>query len=514
MSTGLGRYFNFFDMVRSGRTYLRMRRSLNNQERTSDMLPFLWEWEERRDKFAEWDRLYTNARYTPQAEGGDLEVVLRQLLGKDCKRDLDGWYNPVAAIVDAYQSVLYGDWGSTLWPVDANDVGAAIDRKSPLYDALTNLWRWSNFDTQKQLLQTYAPLYGTVGLRISARDDADPIKRRVRMHIVHPGEIVDYDDDVDGNITSVRLERIETFGPLGEERKTRRVTEILSKESFSVQYGDDSPVVTPNELGVCPFVLIPHRDIGERWGANAFLGSERNIDRINYRLSREDRALDQNQFPIWYAAGDGDKPTRLDLSGNSFLYSRTSGTGSAVIEPLTADLDHSSVAAYVDARIAHLVQRHPELVLYNIDALSGQSGETIAKLLKPVEQRLRMARGMYEHGLRKAMQIGLSWSVMLSLVDLGHGMGTMEAAERSYQSGDEDFAFNSRPALPADAYEIMQTAKANLAVPNEQASLAIKRAALSGVSQEEVLRTAGYSDDQIKTMATETQPTDGEDERS
>jgi hypothetical protein len=73
--------------------------------------------------------------------------------------------------------------------------------------------------------------------------------------------------------------------------------------------------------------------------------------------------------------------------------------------------------------ISTLMERQPELLISALKALSGQSGETIAKLLIPAEAKIEHAKANYEHALKRAMQIGLSEGVRLGLWDLGTGTG-------------------------------------------------------------------------------------------
>jgi hypothetical protein len=478
------------------------RRAAANQRRWGDSEPFDFEWDVRADQFSFNRAMLDNTAYKRSADGGFRELILRETFNIECTDEtlLAGYYAPVRSIVDAYQNVFRGTYGQEIRvdeKVDDRDV-------NPLLADATNspvrrIWRWSNLDTQKQTMQEWAANLGSVGLRIVGRNDPDALNRRVSIQIEHPGAIVDFDEDDRGNITEIELRYTALAGELGEKRHEVKVREVLSKTEF-VKEIDGTNVLdaneSTNELGVCPYVILRHRDDGHEFGRWAYHGSEDIIHGLNWLISNQSESIHKHIWPNWFAAGGGAAPTEFFLGRERVAYVKLEpDTPPPIFQPLVADLDQAGSTEFWNELMARLQERQPELIIGNIKALSGQSGETIAKLLKPAEAVIARARANYEHALIRAVQIGLSEGIRMSLWDLGTGGGSTEAADRAYRAGKEDFAFAERPALPQSAYDQEQQAKADSARP--MAKMALARAADGLVDQQEQLHLAGYTEKEI-----------------
>lgn len=442
-------------------------RALMNASRLPayDSPPFDWDWQQRRDSYARWDSMYDNSAYRSQADGGLREQILEEIGETDHTKPLNGYFEPIAPIVDVYQQCLRGKLGQEI-KIQAEEDGGDI---SILKRPIKQIWKWSNLNEKKDVISYLAACHGTVGLRIEARAEAEPgatldtTRQRVRINVHEAGHIVDFDEDAQGNIQSVLLEYQVMTGGLGEARSdTVVIRELLSKTRM-VKYRDDKKVEDiPNELGVCPFVLLRHRDNRREYGIPAHWGTELPVHLINYLLTRFGLSVDRHVFAKWFASASGPPPTAYDLGDTTVAYTQTQpGDSKPTLEAVVAKLDYMGMWQVVQGLIAHVRHRQPELTLAYLESLSGQSGETIAKLLIPCEERIYAARNRYENAIIKALQIGLSWGILMGLWDLGTGMGSKRAADAAYQSGAEDFRFNERPALPPTAYDRQKRAEAD-----------------------------------------------------
>lgn len=449
-----------------------------------------WDWSERRRSYARWDAMYANRVYLSQDDGGLRETILDELGEQDSARPLIGYFEPTAPIVDAYRQCLAGQWGRQLIAVpDGGD-------NPTMMDALAKLWRWGNLDEQKDVLSYYAACHGTVGLRIDAitgRDSVDKTSARVRIVPVSASSIIDFAEDGQGNITDVILEYDVLVGKLGESRETVTYRDELSKTRLTRWIDKKKDHDIPNALGVCPFVLLRHRDTGGEYGIPAHFGTERTIHVLNYLLTRFGLSVDRHVFANWFASASAPSPTTFDLGDTTVAYVQTQpGDSTPSLNAIVANLDFNGMWAVVSGLISHVRHRQPELTLAYLESLSGQSGETIAKLLIPFEDRIYAARARYEHSLVSAMRIGLSWGVMMGMWDMGTGTGTQAAADAAFHGGNEDFTFMERPALPPTAYDRQKMAEAETR-PLEIKARALKD--LDGVlDQREKLRILGYSD--------------------
>jgi hypothetical protein len=424
----------------------------------------------RTDRYAMNRAMLKNTAYRLEASGGFRETILKETFNLDSADDtpLVGAYNPVRTIVDAYQNVFRGTFGQDIKideKVDERDVNPKLT--DPKDNPLRNLWKWSLLDTHKSILQEWAANFGTVGLRIVARDNTDPAQRRVSIQLDHPSVIKDFNEDDRGNVTEIELEYQVMSGNIGEKREPVTVHEVLTKERF-IKTVDDKNVLDAdqqkNALGVCPYVLLRHRDDGNEFGRWAYDGSEEIIHWLNWIITNQGESVRAHAWPEWFAAAGGPKPTEFPIGRRKVAYvQQEKDTPTPIFEPLVPALDQGGALAFWSELITRLHDRQPELVLSSTKVLSGQSGETIAKLQIAGEAAILRARAQYEDALKRALQIGLSQGVLLSLWDIGTGMGSVEQADNAFRTGLEDFAFAERPALPPTPFDQVMQANAETA---------------------------------------------------
>lgn len=491
----------------------RWTRQLSNMSEADDMQPFDWEWDERRGQYEVWWKLYSNEAYMKASDGGYREEILQTVIGREDYNNeiIAGYVNPVRTIVDCYQNVFRGVWGRDFWPMQ-EDGDEALASESLMYQTLSDIWRRSNLDTSKQLMQLFGPLYGTVGLRISA----NPETLVSRIQVEHPARIIDFDEDEDGNVTAVELQYSELTGPIGKNRVTTKVREILDKTRFIRERNGVNELDTPNALGVCPYVIIRHTDVGSEFGVPAFFGSETLLHLINWRVSRQNENIDQNEKPRWFVTGAGKAPISFDLGGTKALYAEASSeVPTPTATAMTPAVQHDQHRGYWEALYEKLKERQPEIVVSDIKALSGQSGETIAQLLKPVAERIELARANYEDGVCRALRLATAWRVLMGAADIGFGSGEISAAMRGMNETEGRFTFNERPALALSPYDLIKQAEAETA--RRKRNIEDANAAGTFVSSTEQLRIAGYSEEEIAGIESEVSdqdviPTDDEDD--
>lgn len=458
------------------------------------------------------ERLYDNEIYRSRIRGGSLENILKYDLNttacnaKTAQLFL-GYQNPVREIVDCYAGLFPGTWGDGM-SLATKTSGKDVNPRLLADDPIGKLWRWSSLDTKKQSLLTWGPNLGTVGLRIYGKDDADPLNRRVVIQVDHPQKIVDFKRDDRGNVTDILL-RYEILDP---NRKLDdvgtadfiEVEEILSKDGFSrthdgaEQLKDDQ---RRNELGVCPYVILahhlPHRDGESGFGEWAYLGSEPVIHALNFLFWILADTTRANAKPNWFATGGGDAPVSFEVEGATVKYVKTyPDTPAPSLNALVADVKYEGVLAVLERMDRKLRERQPEMNFNSIELFSNLSGEALERAEQPTRKRLEDVRPNYDHAVKRALQIGLSYMIGLDLLDLGSGTRTADAANTAYQTGLMDFDFAPRPVLP------LTTAQRLAQIQIEQAPTQVKldtanKAAKLPVSDAEQLRLAGYDKKQI-----------------
>jgi len=415
-----------------------------------------WAWIDRQSSYLLFDSYYANTAYERLFDGGQRDAI-NASLGNAAAADIAGLYNPVANVVDLYLNVFGGNFG------DEIQVEPTGNATPALVNVIGQIWRWSNLSVEKQPLCRYAATHGNVGLRIVARNDPDLTKRRVYLKPEHPRIIRDLERDERGNITAIQLEYDVTSG-LAEKATTITVREELTTEmirSWRVSGGtslvpydlfakaDNGPRWEyPNALGIVPYVLLRHEYTGDTWGRNAFYKALSPLNRLNALITHVDVQVHRHVNGVLFIAASGAAPTTIDLSGLKVAYVDTRNSATTpFMQWMVAPLDLLGAIAEINLQLDMIEDSLPELKATAGKFLSGQSGQTIAELRKPAEEKVNLARANYESALIDAQKIAVSWMVLLGMADVGTGMGTRAAADAAFAGGYEDHRFNTRPLL-------------------------------------------------------------------
>lgn len=440
-----------------------------------------------------WDGYYHNTVFSELSQGGQRGNI-NALLGNMAAADLAGIYNPVDRVVDLYGHVFGGQFGTDI----RIEGGTAA-----LEQAIGQIWQWSGINVTKQALCRLAANHGNVGLRIVARNHERKEQRRVYIKPEHPRIIRDVQLDDRGNVKRVLLEYEYSYGGLGDSRKTITIRELMTQERFQTWRVEGSQLIPfdmatlrdngagwelENTLGVAPYVLLAHSPGDGDWGYNAYYRAAEPINVLNALATHIHVQVHQHVRAKWIIAANGEKPVEFDFGGQTIVYVDTRNGGTPPhVQAMVANLSIADAIEQTREVTSAIEDKLPELKATGGKFLSGQSGETVAELRKPAEDKLGLARINYEDALTRAQKLALSWGVLLDMWELGTGTGTLEAAEQAYSSGAEDHTFNSRPLLPL----------------TRQERNAVAAGLGEDVSRKERNRARGYSDEQIKAIETE-----------
>jgi hypothetical protein len=474
---------------------------------------FVFEWDQRKSQYERNEAFLGGSIYDGQDEGGFREAVLDEVFQiQEPEPDsatpairLLPYFNPIPAVVGLYQNVLRGTFGKEIKVADTvddeptNPALLQTGRKNPI----RQIWQRSNLDTNKAAIIELAANLGCVGLRILASNDGT--ERKVAIQFDHPGRILDHSTNSEGHVTEIELLYTVIAGELGAKRRDVRVHEVFSKTRIFQEVDGTTTVDIPNELGVCPYVILRHGGVQKEYGRWAYKGAEKLIHIVNWLISNFGDSIYEHIWPTWFASAGGKKPDIFYVGRTKVAYTQTrEGTPPPSLEALVARMDFAGAVQFVQMiGKTSLIKQLPELLISEIEALSGQSGETIAKLQVPSEAAIEQAKPNYEDAFIRAVKIGLSEMVRMGMVDLGSGTGTREAADRSFRSGQEEFAFVDRPALPQTVFDKIQQQTLETAGEKAKVDLAATKAKALPVSDDEILRTAGYDDKQIAKIKAE-----------
>lgn len=433
---------------------------MHNGARFRDQ-PFLWDWQSWANHYAEWKLRYHGSVYRTRQEGGLLDAIYQDLTGLDCTDDNDKTAKIVAqvttkSIVDPYQACLSGAFGDE---IELADDAKGEPPSDALRDGITAIWQDSELDIAKERYQNYLANLGTCIQRVVARDDAvDPSRRKVTIQFEHPRRLKDYDTDKGGHAVDVLLAYEILNGELGEKRRVVKVEERLTKTSFSLKY-DGVERLTPaeqvNRLGVCPIVIAMHvgDDDSDR-GLPAHYGAWQTIDWINLIATAQGWSVYDHGYPEWLAAGAGDPPKNFMMGRHYAKYVKLQKDDpTPFLQAIVPQLQQGEAREYWLSLIGQLMRNYPEMVLADMKALSGLSGESISNLLMPVKQLILKARARYEASLWDALRIAQSWRILLGISNYGTGVGTAQAADAAFRRRLLHGSFKPRAALPQTMWD-------------------------------------------------------------
>jgi hypothetical protein len=445
-------------------------------------LPLLSDPESRRAAYKLWWAYYDNTIYNPQEWGGYRDII-NTWLGDSKTGNLASLFNPVERAVRAYEYVFDGKFGEDVLIDDLADRDKPVLEKTR--EAIYEIWNWSNINSWKNKLLLHTACLGTSAIRIVMRE-SDLDGKRIMMLPEHPANILYVEKDDRGHITQIVLEyekvEGEFYGELNEKnpegRTLHKYIEYMSKEKFwmirdgewwnyKLQKNVDTKeeATIANTLGIVPYVLVLQDDRGSEFGAPCFYGQERKIDHINALTAHINYQIHKHVVPTWLIEGGGPAPDYLPLGDQNILYvQKEAGVSSQVaVHDLVSKMDLSKAIEQQTALLSELSNSMPELKATDGEFLSHQSGDTVAQLRTPAEQRILNARASIESAFIKAQKIAISLGILHGVFDLGTGTGTRATADKAFSAGLEDHKFNTRPALPLTVNDKLTLSKAKQA---------------------------------------------------
>ncbi|MBD3251284.1 hypothetical protein GF380_02310 [Candidatus Uhrbacteria bacterium] len=352
-------------------------------------------------------------------------------------------YNPVARLVGIYRAKVYGgqldleNLESGAIPIEAAD--------ERLRDAIRQVWRWSNWGSQKTEYIDAGATFGDAPIKVV--DDRE--RGQVRLDAMHPGLFQDVDFDDVGNVTRVVI-AYRYFDK--QSKRSYWYREVIDEEMFRTFRGDElyayhvnlegDPVAEwPNEYGFVPVVWGKHRAVlGKQFGANSFHASYRKIDHINGLASVLHDNVRKAVNPVWAVSGARDMKTNLTRTERDEMLILQLPEGGS-INPMVATIDIAGSLAALDHSIKELEADMPELALHRIRESGNLTAPGVKAGWADAIDRIEEARGNYDSTLARAQQMAVAIG--------GHnGYGGFEPFDlRSYERGDLEHQIAERPVI-------------------------------------------------------------------
>ncbi|KPL72269.1 hypothetical protein ADN00_15750 [Ornatilinea apprima] len=379
-----------------------------------------------------------------------------------------GIYNPAYRLGEFWKTHL---WGGPLDPFARNDESTATPiqtQNEDLRGALAQVWRWSNWQTNKNICALWGTVLGDVAIKVI--DDVQ--KRKVFFEIIHPGTIKSVDLDKMGNVKGYVIEQ-ELKDP---ENLNRFVVyrEVASRNGDEVVYElfkNDAPYAWGNEAhtwsepyGFVPMVFIRHNNVGLNFGFSEYQGGHakfREVDDVASKLSDQIRKMVDAP---WLFSGVS-KPTSkartayTEASDQNELPIREEtpvfyGPVGSSAYPLVSNLNISDTAAYVKDLLEILEKDYPELNSDLLNVKGDISGRALRVNQRPTENKVRDRRVNYDDALVRAQMMAVA------IGGFRHYDGFEGFDLESYDKGDLDHSIADRPVFQedkADELELEQT---------------------------------------------------------
>jgi hypothetical protein len=394
-------------------------------------------------------------------------------------------YNPSYRIGEFWKHHLLG---GKLDPAagDGSTVPSALPIETTneaIRPALALLWRWSNWQIQKDILGLWTPVMGDGVLKVVD----DPERKRVYLKPVSASKLTSADVDSAGNVKGYVIE--ERRDDPRTSRKGSRVTyrEEASRDGDMVVYKtflDNKPydwyengTEWTEDYGFIPMVLIQHNNVGLPWGWSELypgLSKFREVDDLASKLSDQVRKMVDSP---WLFSGvtkasstpkatgetptaDNPKPEREEIP----IFYGPVGTEA---KPLVSDLKIADAAGYINDILAEIERDYPELSadMHNVEG--DISGRALRINRGPAEEKVLQRRPNYDDAIVRAQMMALSIGGMRGYE------GFQSFNEDSYLAGELDHTIGERPVFSKDELDDLERDKEFWTVAKEAKAFGI-----------------------------------------
>jgi hypothetical protein len=433
-------------------------------------------------KGREWSSAATRQDRYAILEGFADLTIYGGVYGDSIKRDFQAYRHvraiasPFATVVDFHADHLLGpdvidpDAGpGNPVPSSLPIVPGKTANEKAVRTAVAALWEASVWQSNKELLGWYGAALGDVGIEVLTDEE----RQKVRMRVVHPGEIHDVSLDPYGNCKYVALERDEADPADPQKIRTVKYKKTITNEGGTVtvrEFRDGKPYQWPGSpaeewdvpWGFVPFVLIRHQTRGKLWGVSELSKMlARGIELDSQLSALSDQVLKAIRVP-WFVKGITQrvdprtgKPEKIRIEVSEerddipFL---TCNATDVTIDPLVYDLPIAPASDHAK-RLELIISRdYPELLASDPVGLAA-SAEARREARRKAEAKIKARRTAYDSGIVRAHQMGMTMGGMLGFPAFAGFTVT------SFNDGKTDHKIGSRSVFGEDPLEVLERKK-------------------------------------------------------
>lgn len=435
-------------------------------------------------------------------------------------RNIHGWAKSYKTQYGLYQYIrnIYNPafrlgefWKTHLWggPLDTDDGKAGQSGALPiqtenedLRPAIAQLWKWSNWAVNKDILTLHGAIFGDVGLQIM--DDVE--RGKTYLKVIHPGIVKEVEKDPFGNVKAYQFCE-QRLDPLGKKLRVE-YTETAERDGDNVifkTYLNGKPYDWTGQgteweepYGFIPLVMVQHNNIGLDFGWSEFHPSREKIHEVDDLASKFHDQIRKLVDAPWLFSGVT-KPvttpttTKTQTTGTAELNNPQPGREEmnalygpvgATATPLVANLDIAATSAEIKEVIAELERDYPELKVDILRATGDVSGRALRIAQQPAADKVGQRRPNYDDALVRAQQMAVAIGGFRGYDGFaGFGLD-------SYAAGELDHTIGERPVFAEDPLD-----------KEEQESAfwtAVNNAIKAGIPLIPYLKQRGWTDEKIK----------------
>lgn len=406
--------------------------------------------------------------------------ILWAYYGNDIYRNIHNWattyktvyglyryirniYNPAYRLGEFYRSHI---WGGQLDP-NAGIIGAipiiAEDDNDPLREAISQIWLWSNWAVNKDVVPLWGSVMGDVFIKV--RDDTN----RVYFDIVHPGSISEVVKDVRGNIRGYTIEELRPDPETGRavtyrEEAFRENQDIIFKTYLNnaLHAWNGIAAEWSEPYGFVPMVHVLHNNVGLDWGWSELHPARSKIHELDDLASMLSDQIRKTINAKWLFTGiKKDSSGNVDISGVDATAARPdpgreetaalyTPNPDAKAQALVAQLDIEGAIAHISEILKELERDYTELRFDNLRASGTVSGVALRVARQPAETKVIQRRASYDDALVRAQQMAVSIAGFRGLNPFNLD---------SYDQGQLDHMIGPRPVFALDKIEELEADK-------------------------------------------------------
>lgn len=419
-------------------------------------------------------------------------------------RYIQGIYNPVFRLVEFWVGHIWGgaydrelgDGSSikTSLPIEFAE-GA---KEQEIKRALAQVYDWSNWQVNKNLVVRYGTALGDVGVRVV--DDTS--RQRIYYQVIHPGDIAEYEADPRGNVLdyTIEQERIDPEDPMGARTVVYR-EEVTNRDGV-IQYitykdGKEYPWFNgkaswTQEYGFTPMVFLKHMNIGADWGWAEFQPIRAKIHVLDDVSTALNNWVRVNSHAPWLFSGIK-KPKETPSTSGAVATTDSRypvkdnmralyGPMGATAQELVSKMPVEEVGIWMGQLLEEIEKDFPELSKELWDA-QETSARAIRIKRQRTEKKAEERRATYDDALRRLNMMAMS-------IGARRGYEAFKGLSvNSYESGELNHFIAPRPVFATDELEDLEIEKSFWE--------AAKMAREAGFSLETWLARKGWTDDEI-----------------